>query len=227
MANVNIEESELPSMKALGVRWNAETDMFTFKLNPPKNIEYTKQGLLKKLATLFDPPQMLAPFTVRVGMVLQETWLLGLGWDEEFHVELRKTCEEWFSQQLEFFGVQVPRCYREASKNIVDASIHTMTDPMQLAYAAKSCVPHVHGDGNVTVRFVAVKATRAVHLEMAFSLSTTDFLNAFSRMVTVRGRPEEVTSDNGSNLVGADRNLENLFSQKIKRILWMTVPTKE
>ena len=35
VANVNIEESELPCMKALGVQWNAETDMFTFKLNPP------------------------------------------------------------------------------------------------------------------------------------------------------------------------------------------------
>ena len=42
MANVNIEESELPSMKALGVQWNAETDMFNFKLSPPRDIEYTK-----------------------------------------------------------------------------------------------------------------------------------------------------------------------------------------
>ena len=34
VANVNIEESELPFLKVLGVQWNAETDMFTFKLNP-------------------------------------------------------------------------------------------------------------------------------------------------------------------------------------------------
>ena len=53
-------------------------------------------------------------------------------------------------------------------------------------------------------------ATRAVHLEMACSLSTTDFLNAFSRMVATRGRPEEVTSDNGTNFVGADRELREL-----------------
>ena len=35
VANANIEVSELPCMKALGVRWNAETDIFTFTLNPP------------------------------------------------------------------------------------------------------------------------------------------------------------------------------------------------
>lgn len=48
-------------------------------------------------------------------------------------------------------------------------------------------------------------------MEMAFSLSTTDFLNEFSRMVAKRGRPEEVTSDNGSNFVGADRELKELI----------------
>ena len=42
---------------------------------------------------------------------------------------------------------------------------------------------------------------------MACSLSTTDFLNAVSRMVASRGRPEEVTSDNGTNFLGADREL--------------------
>ena len=57
-------------------------------------------------------------------------------------------------------------------------------------------------------------ATRAVHLEMACSLSTTDFLNTFSRMVATRGRPEEVTSDNETNFVGAEReSSENLFKQ--------------
>ena len=55
VANVSIEESELPCMKALGVLWNAQMDMFTFKLNPPQDIVYTKRGFLKKLATLFDP----------------------------------------------------------------------------------------------------------------------------------------------------------------------------
>ena len=64
VANVNIEESELPCMKALGVQWNAEVDVFTFLLKLPQDIKYTKRGFLKKLATLFDPLQMLAPFTV-------------------------------------------------------------------------------------------------------------------------------------------------------------------
>ena len=41
MANVNIEESELPYMKALGVQWNAEVDAFTI-LKLSQDIEYAK-----------------------------------------------------------------------------------------------------------------------------------------------------------------------------------------
>ena len=39
---------------------------------------------------LFDPSQMLAPFTIKARMALHETWLLGLGWDDEFPSDLRK-----------------------------------------------------------------------------------------------------------------------------------------
>ena len=45
-------------------------------------------------------------------------------------------------------------------------------------------------------------ATRAVHLEVAFSLDTDSFLNAVFRMASRRGFPEDVVCDNGTNFVG-------------------------
>ena len=54
---------------------------------------------------------------------------------------------------------------------------------------------------------------------MAFSLSTADFLKAFSQMVGTRGKPEEVISNNGMNFVGAERQLRELIqSLDITRI---------
>ncbi|RMX55354.1 hypothetical protein pdam_00021247 [Pocillopora damicornis] len=67
-----------------------------------------------------------APLTVRARMAMQESWLLGSGWDDEFPSDLKKTCQEWFSQLPELSGVQVPRCYRVAEKIVADTSIHTM-----------------------------------------------------------------------------------------------------
>ena len=73
LANCNTEESKLRCMKALRVQWNAEMDMFTFNLSTPHDVVYTKRRFLKKLAMLFDPLQMVVPFTIRARMAMQET----------------------------------------------------------------------------------------------------------------------------------------------------------
>ena len=57
-------------------------------------------------------------------------------------------------------------------------------------------------------------ATRAVHLEMAYSLDTDSFLNAFSRMTARRGTPSFVLSDNGTNYVGAEKDI----CQKVQKL---------
>ena len=56
-------------------------------------------------------------------------------------------------------------------------------------------------------------ATRAVHLEIAFGLDKDSFLNAFYRMTSRRGLPEEMFSENGTNFKGADRELKTLLSE--------------
>ena len=55
-------------------------------------------------------------------------------------------------------------------------------------------------------------STRAVHLEIAYSLDTASFLNAFARMVARRGKPEVMISDNDMNFTSAERELRDLVS---------------
>lgn len=49
--------------------------------------------------------------------------------------------------------------------------------------------------------------TRAIHLEIAGSLSTDSAIMALRRMIARRGCPTEIWSDNGTNLKSADREL--------------------
>lgn len=49
--------------------------------------------------------------------------------------------------------------------------------------------------------------TRAVHIELASSLSTDATIMALRRMMARRGQPTEIYSDNGTNLRGADAEL--------------------
>ena len=54
---------------------------------------------------------------------------------------------------------------------------------------------------------------RAVHLELAQSLTTDSFILALMRFVNKRGAPMEITSDNGGNFLGADRELGDWLSK--------------
>ncbi len=59
-------------------------------------------------------------------------------------------------------------------------------------------------------------ATRAVHLELADSLTADCFINVFRRFVGRRGEVEEMWSDNGTNFVGGERELRNEL-KKLKK----------
>ncbi|XP_045511117.1 uncharacterized protein LOC123706034 [Colias croceus] len=55
-------------------------------------------------------------------------------------------------------------------------------------------------------------ATRAVHIEAVSDLTSEGFLAAFKRFVARRGRCIQLWSDNGTNFVGASKELRNLFA---------------
>ncbi len=83
-------------------------------------------------------------------------------------------------------------------------------------------------------------STSAIHLELVSGLSTEAFLAAFRRFAARRGCPEEVHSDNGSNYIGANHELEHMYNLLTKetssklicryfnnsRIKWSFIPGK-
>jgi len=55
-------------------------------------------------------------------------------------------------------------------------------------------------------------ATKAVHIEIVSDLTTDEFLGVFRRFTGRRGIPEHVYSDNGTNFVGANNQLRELYA---------------
>ncbi|XP_033229338.1 uncharacterized protein LOC117180878 [Belonocnema kinseyi] len=56
-------------------------------------------------------------------------------------------------------------------------------------------------------------ATRAIHLEVVSDYSAEGFIAAYKRFSARRGLSHTLYSDNGTNFVGADRQLRELFSE--------------
>ena len=54
-------------------------------------------------------------------------------------------------------------------------------------------------------------SVKAVHLEIVSDLTTETFLAALRRFVSQRGYPTLIWSDNGTNFVGANNRLKELF----------------
>jgi hypothetical protein len=77
-------------------------------------------------------------------------------------------------------------------------------------------------------------SSRAIHIEVAYSLETDSFVNAFYRFISRRGTPIQMRSDNGTNLVGGEKELREAIQQwnqnqiseslKQKEICWRFNP---
>jgi hypothetical protein len=65
--------------------------------------------------------------------------------------------------------------------------------------------------------------SRAIHIEVAFSLDASSFINCLQRFICRRGKIKVVRCDNGTNFVGAARELReaimSLDGQKIEQFL--------
>ncbi len=55
--------------------------------------------------------------------------------------------------------------------------------------------------------------TRAVHIEVADSLDTSSCINALRRFISRRGNVKEITSDNGTQMVAANKELSQAIKQ--------------
>lgn len=60
--------------------------------------------------------------------------------------------------------------------------------------------------------------SRAVHIEVANSLSADSFINAHRRFVARRGDPIKVFSDNGSNFAAAEKELKKALAEMNQNI---------
>ena len=88
-------------------------------------------------------------------------------------------------------------------------------DRVGVDYAGPVRIKYGHVRKPVVVKayicvFVSL-SVKAVHLEVVSDLTTDAFIAALRRFVARRGKPTQIWSDHGSNFVGADRELREMY----------------
>ncbi|XP_065190766.1 uncharacterized protein LOC135821698 [Sycon ciliatum] len=190
---VNIQDSILPSTKALGVQWDAETDVFTFRCRAPSYSVLTKRTFLKILATLFDPLGFVLPFVMSGRILFQEMWVDGIQWDEPLQDDLHARAVQWCDEFEKLEAVAVPRCLRLSNTEAITATeLHVFSDASQDAYGAVAYLRHSYESGAVTCRPVAskgkvapIKSTSIPRLELTAAVVAVDLAVSVGEVLAI------------------------------------------
>ena len=127
--------------KVLGIKWDNNKDTLEFDLERMiKNAEVehpTKRGILKTLATLFDPLGIISPISVTGKVLFQELCIQKLGWDDHIPQDKAIEWKSWLDDLRMVKSLSLPRCLYDGSEGeILSCRIHGFGDASKKAYCA-------------------------------------------------------------------------------------------
>ncbi|GFT05411.1 integrase catalytic domain-containing protein [Trichonephila clavipes] len=83
----NSNGQNMINYKVLGISWDTDRDVFYFDIESPlffiSKRTATKRFLLQVVGRIFDPLGFIAPYVIRLKILIQNIWEMGLLWDQE------------------------------------------------------------------------------------------------------------------------------------------------
>ena len=126
------------SQRVLGMYWNQQTDQISF-YPQMDDIVWTKRGVLRQLAKIFDPLGLPTAFLVREKILMPELSRRGKDWDDLLEADIKNSWEAWFDQFSDLKKISGPRHIMAESKE-EPWELHVFSDTSEKAMAA---VPYV------------------------------------------------------------------------------------
>ena len=155
----------------------------------PSDIAVTKRVILSFIARLFDPLGLLTPYIMTVKRLFQETWRLGLDWDDDVPENVRVRFLRWLDGLSHVKGLSVPRSYCvEGWHDVHVVEVHAFGDASEAGYGADVYLHLTLRDGSVMTplvmsrgRVAPLKQVSLPRLELLASLLAARLLRFVCR----------------------------------------------
>ncbi|XP_055714766.1 uncharacterized protein LOC129808886 [Phlebotomus papatasi] len=157
--------------RVLGLWWDSEQDVFTFRLNFHKvSAEVlsgqkipTKREVLRLVMSIFDPLGFVGMLTVKGKIILQMIWRQEIGWDDEIKDEALEYWQKFLKELRLISSVSIPRSYSDNLCCAVSVKLHVFGDASSSAFAAVAYL-RIEDAGRVVISFVSSR-TRVAPLK--------------------------------------------------------------
>lgn len=143
--------------QVLGMTWKPDEDCLGFALKNFQfgDVVFTRRGLLRKLAGVFDPLGLVAPFTVKGKIMMQKLSKMSKDWDEELDPKIVDSWRHWVESATHLREVKIPRCL--FPKGTKSTQLHVFCDASVEAFAAVAYVRIEKSSGEIETRLVLSK----------------------------------------------------------------------
>lgn len=140
--------------KILDLSWNKEQDTVCVKV-PSEQVKLTKQGILVKLATIYDPLGLISPKTLCGKLIYRSVCNKKRAWDTELSRDMVKAWLKWEGSLPQSF--EVPRLLTLHWEEIEGVKLHSFGDASANGVAA--CVYAViHQAARINQGLIALRS---------------------------------------------------------------------
>ncbi|XP_035211551.1 uncharacterized protein LOC118185757 isoform X1 [Stegodyphus dumicola] len=148
-------------LKVLGLNWNPDRDELSLEVkglvDSWKTLRRTKRCVLQTAARIFDPIGLIAPFVIRIKLLLQEIWERACDWDEELPEDLQQKWITWCKEIEKLIDVTIPRyCFLDCENE--QSEVHVFCDASPSAYGTVVYFRYCENNGNYRVSFIMSKS---------------------------------------------------------------------
>ena len=123
----------------LGISWHQDNDSLSINVQvicPSSTSVITRRVMLSSLSTLYDPLNLLSCWEIICRIAIQETWTLGLDWDEPVPSHIAAVFTQFVQEAKEIKDVSLPRKLRSNFRSNSPLQVFVFCDSSSKAMAA-------------------------------------------------------------------------------------------